>query len=447
MGFTDFILFPVYVALFYFLFSARRKNYTDPVLRYYHKQAFWIKVIAVLPFTLFNTVLSPGDSFGLFYTEGANIYHLILGNPSAHLKWIYLPGADFDQTFLKNPWNLGYLRAENNYMVVRIVTLLSFISFGKYLILNLFFSMIAFSGAWRLYRFFYEQYPHLHKQFAIAILYLPTFVFWTSGILKDPLCTGAIGWITYSLYEVFYKKKNLLTNFGILLLFGYLLYVLKVYILISYIPFFCVYLILKNVTLLKNRILRVVVVLGILVASMFTFTTVSQQLASTLVSYGGSEEGGITKSITVYQKAYSEQGDASSNFSLGVEFDGSISSLIKMAPMAIMATLYRPFIWESKKLTTLLSSFESLAIMMFTLIVFFKTGPVNFIKATIGDPVILYCILFALLFALFVGATTANFGSLVRYKIPCLPFYLIALFLIQDRTRKIKSSLAINQTA
>ena len=115
--------------------------------------------------------------------------------------------------------------------------------------------------------------------------------------------------------------------------------------------------------------------------------------------------------------------------------------------MAIIATLYRPFLWESKKLTTLLSSFESLAIMIFTLLVFFKTGPGNFIKAIVRDPVILYCILFALLFALFVGATTANFGSLVRYKIPCLPFYIIALFLIQDRTRKIKNSLVISQTA
>ena len=435
MGFSDFILYPIYVVLFYFLFSARRKNYTDPILRYYHKQAFWIKVLAVLPFTLFNTVLSPGDSFGLFYTEGVNIYHLILKDPSTHLKWIYSAGADFDQSLLKNSLNLGYLQAENNYMVVRIVTVLSFLAFGKYLVLNLIFSMIAFSGAWRLYRFFYEQYPHLHKQFAIAILYLPTFVFWSSGILKDPLCTSAIGWITYSLYEVFYKKKNLLTNLVILLFAGYMLYVIKVYILISYIPFFAVYLVLKNVTLLKNRILRIVVVLGIIIGTMFAFTTVTEQLASTLGNYGGES---LTKNISIYQKAYAEQADAASNFSLGIEFDGSISSLIKMAPMAIIATLYRPFLWESKKLTTLLSSFESLAIMLFTLIVFFRTGPGNFIKAIVRDPVVLYCILFALLFALFVGATTANFGSLVRYKIPCLPFYIIALFLIQDRARKIK---------
>ena len=40
MNLFDFILFPFYVALFYFLFSARRKNYTDPILRHYHKQGF-----------------------------------------------------------------------------------------------------------------------------------------------------------------------------------------------------------------------------------------------------------------------------------------------------------------------------------------------------------------------------------------------------------------------
>ncbi len=33
---------------------------------------------------------------------------------------------------------------------------------------------------------------------------------------------------------------------------------------------------------------------------------------------------------------------------------------------------------------------------------------------------------------MFVGITTLNFGTLVRYKIPCLPFYLIALILILD---------------
>src|SRR6478752_959370 len=108
MGGLDILLFPVYVAMFYFFFSARRKNYDDPVLKFYHKQGFWIKVLAVIPFTIFNTVISKGDSLVLYYTEGANIYHMILKD-SFHLKWLYLQGKDFDQTLLKNPLNLNYL--------------------------------------------------------------------------------------------------------------------------------------------------------------------------------------------------------------------------------------------------------------------------------------------------------------------------------------------------
>lgn len=443
MGFLDFLLFPVYVAIFYFISSARRKNYTDPVLKHYHKQGFWIKVIAVLPFTLFNTVLSPGDSFGLFYSEGAHIARMIIDDPSTHLKWIYTASADFDQSYLKNQLNLGYLKAENNYMIARITILFSFLSFHKYLIINLFFSMVSFSGVWRLYRFFYEQYPHLHKQFAIAILYLPSFVFWSSGILKDPICTGALGWITYGLYEMFYKRKNLIFNAIVILVSGYLLYVIKVYILISYVPFLFLFLALKNVTLMKSRMLRIGFVLGLIVFAVTMFTTVMEQLAGTLGAYGGDD---ITKNISTYQKAYAEQADAGSSFSLGVEYDGSVSSLIKIAPAAIIATLYRPFLWESKKIATLLSSLESLAFMLFTLFVFYKAGPVNFIRAVAKDPVTLYCLLFALLFALFVGATTANFGTLVRYKIPCLPFYLIAIFIIQDKTSKKVNSPATGGT-
>jgi hypothetical protein len=84
--------------------------------------------------------------------------------------------------------------------------------------------------------------------------------------------------------------------------------------------------------------------------------------------------------------------------------------------------------------------------MLLTLSVFYRAGPRNFFGAILKDPLILYCFLFALLFALFVGATTANFGTLVRYKIQCTPFYLIAMFLIQDRTRKLKNSPAVSGT-
>ncbi len=440
MNFFDYIVFFIYVLIFYILFAWRRRKYKDPILRRYHRNGFWIKVFSCFAYCMFVLFISPGDTTGLYHPEGYNIYKLILKDPS-NINLLFIPAKDFDQALLADILNLGYFNEESNYMVTKIVAVLSFVTFGKFLAINLIFSMISFTGVWRLYRFFYEQYPDLHKQFAIGILYLPSFVFWSSGILKDPLCTGAIGWITYSLYSIFYRKGNKILYLGILILFSYVLSVLKIYILVSYVPFFVLFLLLKNVTLIKNNFIKVSLIAGFLLGSFFGFIRIANTMQQALGDYATK---GVSQSIKSYQQNYENQASyASSNFSLGVEFDGTANSLIKMAPAAVVATLFRPFIWESKKPSTLLSSLESLAMMLLTLYTLFKAGIKNFILTIIKKPIVLYCFLYSVIFSLFVGATTLNFGSLVRYKIPGLPFYVIALFFILYFNNKLKNKPGI----
>lgn len=437
MDYKDYILFFIYTFIFYLIFKSRRTFYEDPVLRHYHKVGFWIKVFSTIAFTIFNYKISLGDSVVLYWKEGHNIYELIQKDFS-YVKLLFIKGKDFDQALLADTWNLGYFNDENNYMVTKIVAVLSFLTFGKYMVINLFFSLISFSGVWRLYRFFYKLYPHLHKQLAIAILYLPTFVFWSSGILKDPICTGAIGWITYSLYEMFYEKKAILKNMFFILVAGYFLVNLKIYILVSYVPFMMLFLLLKNVNLIKSPLLKFLIGPALIVVCVFAGQMVIKKFSDELGSYAAQNIAEkIKKQQDTYQ-AQAAQGIGESNFSLGVEMDGSMSSLVKMAPAAIMATLYRPFIWESTKISTLLSSLESLALMILTLSIMFKVGIGKFFRTIFKDPTITYCFLFALLFALFVGATTPNFGTLCRYKIPCMPFYVIALILIRDKCAREK---------
>ena len=439
MGFYDLLLYPFYLAVFYYLFKTSGKRLDNPVLQIYHMQGLWIKALAVIPFAYFNSKISPGDSYVLYHVEGVNIYKLILKN-FANIHWLTQPGTEYDKSgLLADPWNAGYCADLNNFMVCRLVTVLSFITFGKYLITCLFFSLISYSGVWKLYRFFYSMYPHLHKQLAIAILYLPTFVFWSSGILKDPLCTGALGWLTYSLYEALLKKKNIGRNLIIIFISSYALVVLKIYILVAYVPFFLLFLALKNLTLLRNPLVKITVGLTMLIGILVSFTRIMTELQESMIKFAGDD---ITKTIKNYQANYALQGEleiAQSNFSLGVEFDGTVSSLVKLAPAAIVATFYRPFIWESRKLSTLLSSFESLALMLLTLMVMRKGGLRKFFGAW-RDPAVMYCICFALFFAIFVGATTPNFGTLCRYKIPCMPFYVLAIFLIQDLIVKKKEN-------
>jgi hypothetical protein len=60
----------------------------------------------------------------------------------------------------------------------------------------------------------------------------------------------------------------------------------------------------------------------------------------------------------------------------------------------------------------------------------------GFLRALFSDSAIFFCFVFAIVFAFFVGSTTLNFGTLVRYKVPCMPFYIIALVLMLEYRKK-----------
>ncbi|MEO7264380.1 MAG: hypothetical protein ABIW38_05675 [Ferruginibacter sp.] len=427
MGFLEIILFPVYVFIFYLFVTYKRKRTQDPLLKKYLVQGFWVKIISTIAITIFNWYISPGDSVTLYYPEGVGIYRMILKDAD-NLKWLYLPGTDFDLSLAADSWNAGYFSNQGNYMVIKLVAVLSFFSFGRYSILQLLFSMIAFTGMWKLFKFFYEQNPHLHKQIAISILFFPTVVFWSSGILKDPLCMSMLGWMTYAIYKGYHKKNKIILNSFIAIIAGYILYVIKSYILFSYLPFFIMYLILINLSFIKNSFTRVMTIGLISIFVLGGLIIVAKRFE---VEMGKFAVEKLAESVKTQQKNFINMADkAESSFSLEFEYDGSLGSLAKMAPFAINATLFRPYLWESKKISTLLSSLESLALMVLTLYVLISTGPLQMGKIIFKYPLVTYCFFYSILFALFVGATTLNFGTLVRYKIPAMPFYLIALFSI-----------------
>jgi hypothetical protein len=444
MTFLDIILFPLYVYLFYFIFAARRKKIKDPALRFYHKYGFWVKVFSTFAITIFNLYISIGDSTTLYYKEGNNLFNLILQDPE-NVKWLFMEGKDFNKDLILEAGNRGYFGSEANFFIIRLVAIFSFFSFGSYIVINLFFSMIAFTGIWKLFRFFYDIYPHLHRKIALAILFLPTVVFWSSGTLKDPICMGMLGWMTFSIYQGLYKKKQTVSNSMLALIAMWVLSVVKPYIIFAYLPFFILYLFLINIHLLKSTFVKAFAVFIISIVSVGGFILVSDKLQEEMGSFALEK---LSESVQNQQNNFINMADrAESSFSLGIEYDGSIGSLIRLAPAAINATLFRPYLWESKKLSTLLSSLESLSLMLFTLFVLYKVGVWTFFTTLLKDPMVLFCFFFSILFALFIGATTLNFGTLVRYKIPCMPFFIMALILIYEKRKLVKKTAPLIKEA
>lgn len=429
MNYVDFLLFPVYVLIFWLYFRYCRKKIQDPILKKYHRSFFWVKTAATLAFALVNVYVLDSDSFHLYYPEGNNLYHLILNNFS-NIHFFFSEGKNFDTNLVSNPKNAGYFVNEGNFLLIKFVAFLSFFSFGKYLITSLFFSFLSFIGVWKLFRFFYYLYPHLYKPLSVAILFLPSFVFWSSGPAKEALSVASIGWISYGLFFLFNSKKNKIVNLCCFLFFSYVLFTVKSYIFLSYLPFFILFLILFKRSFFRSRFKKLAISFLLIFAGLTISLILIDNTSETKI--GGFALNSFFDRLQFQKKSFEAMSDiAESSFSLYSTFDGTFTSFIQAAPEAIGTTFFRPFIWESKKISTLLSSLESLGILLFSLWVLFKTG-IFYIFSSLKSPAILYCTLFSLVFALFVGITTLNFGTLVRYKIPCLPFYLIAFILMLD---------------
>jgi len=66
----------------------------------------------------------------------------------------------------------------------------------------------------------------------------------------------------------------------------------------------------------------------------------------------------------------------------------------------------------------------------------FNLGFNYMLKTAFDNSLVVFSLVFSIMFAFMVGLTTANFGALVRYKIPLIPFFLSALFIIISRFNK-----------
>jgi len=86
-----------------------------------------------------------------------------------------------------------------------------------------------------------------------------------------------------------------------------------------------------------------------------------------------------------------------------------------------------------------LSFLESFGFLVLTIMCFRAVGFKKFFNIIMSNPVITFCFVFAIFFGGLIGMTTINFGALNRYKIPCIPFFAMMLFLVMDKSGKFSS--------
>jgi hypothetical protein len=425
----DLVLTPVYLIALS-LIAKRYRDRKYPVghpLRKYYLPGLYVKFFgAIFIALIYQYYYGGGDTFN-YFNQSQVINSSLRDSFDSWLKLILRKPPDADPRLFKYTFQMEFYNDPSSYTVNVVAALLGLICFNTYMPVALLFAFFSYSGIWAMYRTFASVYLGLTKQLAFAFLFIPSTFVWGSSIFKDTICMFGLGWMTYTSFRIFMNRDFSLKNIFLLIFSFYLVAIVKLYILLAFLPAISLWILLSYSHKIGNLGLRFLVWIFFLVITVAGFYFFANEFSKELNRYS-LEKVAQTSYATRGWIAYAS-GDEGSSYDLG-EFEPTLQGMLTKFPAGIVVTLFRPFPWEAKKLIVGLSALEAIVFLLGTLLVFYKNGFFGFFRKVFTDPNLTFFLSFSLIFAFAVGVSSYNFGALSRYKIPCLPFYAAMLIVL-----------------
>lgn len=425
----DYLVLPFILILVYFIaFGIRNKYYPvgHPWRRYFIK-GLNVKILGAIFIGMLYQYYYRGGDTANYFLQAKTLNSSFSESP---IKWLNLMiGAPdwFDSRYQQYISNMKWYGIWTSYTVIVSTALLNIFTFNTYLPTSVLFAFISYSGVWAMFRTFAKLYPHLLHPVALVTLFIPSTFIWGSGVFKDTICLFGLGWMIYGTYKVLIARDMSARSILMLLLSAFLIFKVKKYILVAFVPALALWVIALYSDKVKIRFFKpllFVVSGGVFAASLLLFSSAFQEQLGEYSLENVAETSRITRTYILRVS-----GDEGSAYDLGA-IDPTPLGFIKKMPAGINVTLFRPYLWESGKIIMFVNALESLLILLLTLKVIFSLGPARLWRAFMGDGTLQFCLVFALIFAFAIGISTYNFGSLSRYRIPCLPLYGMALVLL-----------------
>ena len=315
------------------------------------------------------------------------------------------------------------------YALFTVVLTIPFCILGckSFIATTLLVAYASFVGLWKLYEVFVDQLPELKRQFAVAIFFIPSVFFWGSGLLKDTYTLSALGFLTFFVYKYLIKKERRAAYFLGLIAASLLLILVKPYIFFAILPGSLVWVFFNRINKIKNPIVKAMILPVMLTVLASIILGAMQFLGDYLGEY--SLDNVLDKAVKTQQDLIRGEQYGNNNYNIG-KFDATFSGIASKIPVALNMALFRPYIWDARNPVMILSGLENLFMLGFSIYILLKVRISTLLASLFSHPLLVFSFLFAMFFAFSVGLTTANYGALVRLKIPCVPFYLCSLFIL-----------------
>ena len=429
----DFILLPFYVCFVFFIAIAIKRKYERIKPHYkYFVRGLAVKVLGAIAICLiYDFYYTAENDTLLYYHSSSAMKDLLFNNPSGFFKIYFTYHVTPDVVFnalTSSDETPAYIYDQYAFFVSKLFTIVNLLSFDSFIPMAILIAFISYSGIWRMYEVFIAEFGHLYKKLAIAFLFIPSVFFWGSGLLKDAITISAVGWFTYGFYFGAIKRKKIFSNLVVISISSFMLLSVKPYIFAALIPGSVLWFFNNSIAGIKSKVFKFIMLPAVITMTFVVSYFLLQNFETSLGSY--SIDNVMTKAADSQEDLKREVYNGHS-FDIG-KFDGTLVGALTLAPLAIVATLFRPYIWEVKNIVMLISGLENAIILFATLYLLLRLRVLGFFQFIGKHPLLLFSVAFSIFFSFTVGLSISNFGSLVRLKIPCIPFFVASLQIMMD---------------
>ncbi len=374
-------------------------------------------------YTRYYTDRKTADIFKYFDDSGI-IFNTLFTNPWDFFRM--LTGIDSGNTDLQQyyermtSWNNSDNIYNDNRNLIRLNTLLRFVSMGHYYVHTVFMCFISLCGLTGIYRVLNEEVKGKSWELTGAVFLLPSVIFWNSGMLKDGLMIFAFGILFYN-FHLLITRGWKTTRIIVILLTALWLSILKLYILLIVLPGLVLLWFFKW----KPRLLPFT--FSIFTLAYLVYFTVIFNLKYVFHDYDFAhmiyrKQFNFLNLITVVRTG--------SVIDIPL-LEGNAWSILKNTPHAFCTILFRPYIWEADSLFIVMAALENLLILFLALLALVSID----LKQPIYKPLLAFSAWFVFLLFSLTGLVTPVMGAFVRYKVPALPFLLLILIMIFSREK------------
>ncbi len=423
------------IFMFSFLY-AHKKSIKEPIYKFYIKGLF-LKLLGSLIFCLIYLYYYQGGDTTSYFESSMAMAKLFYQSPSKYFEALFSPPSPEAHSLFNDrtgyPWSYLYFDSKT-FMVVKLTSVLTILTGRSYFLTSILLAYISYLGVWKIFVLFQSYVPEIKKNIAFAVLYFPSTLFWAGGVSKDTYTYTSTLLFVYSAHNFFIKKDRSYKLLLLLLLSSWMIISIKPYIFLVLFPGGLLWIFYDKIVKLKSPFLSFfffpILLFAVSLVSYFVLTKLGDNMSKFSI-----DNALETAAITSYDLKQDYYGGSS--FNIG-DFDGTVGGMLKLFFPAVNAGLFRPYIWESKSLVLLIAGLENLFLLVFVIYILFKTKITGVFQLIVKNPLLLFCFIFTMLFAFMIGLTTSNFGALVRFKIPILPFLVSSLFIVDYLMKKNK---------